>query len=272
MKAIKYLFWNLQKKNLIGPLVQIILENSIDIVALIETEKIDLQGVINSLKMQSQEWRVLEVCPKAPMRVLAKAGIKISVHTEEKRFSSYRIKENKEVYLLNVVHLPSPIYLEEPARDMNAMRISQLLEKVEENIFSDLEYKSIVVGDFNLQPYSLGVSGVNGFNATMSIAKAKKKFRKTEEGIKLFYFNPTWKLMGENKLVQGTYYNNSDQQAKSLFWYCFDQLLIRPCFIDKFNWVFFEIIEKTENHNFIRNTSIDKANYSDHLPIKFEIA
>ena len=104
MKAIKYLFWNLQKKNLIGPLVQIILENSIDIVALIETEKIDLQGVINSLKMQSQEWRVLEVCPKAPMRVLAKAGIKISVHIEEKRFSSYRIKENKEVYLMLFIY------------------------------------------------------------------------------------------------------------------------------------------------------------------------
>lgn len=77
--------------------------------------------------------------------------------------------------------------------------------------------------------------------------------------------------MGDNKNVQGTYYNSSDKQDKSIFWYSFDQLLIRPYLIDKFNWDYFDIIERTESYDFIKNEVIDKTDYSDHLPLKFEI-
>lgn len=265
------MFWNLYKKNLIGPLIQIILENVVDIVALVETDNLDMQGVINALKLQAQEWKVLEICPEADIRVLAKRNIHISVQKEDKRYASYKIFEGEEIYLFNVVHLSSPMYLEENARDQRAVNISRVLRKIEEGVFADSECKSIVVGDFNLQPYSLGISSVHGFNATMSITKAKKRIRKVEDEPKLFYFNPTWKLMGDNKIVQGTYYNSSDQQEKSIFWYSFDELLIRPYFIDRFNWDYFGIIEKTDNYNFVSNSKIDKYNYSDHLPIKFEI-
>lgn len=154
---------------------------------------------------------------------------------------------------------------------MRAINVSQVLRKVEEGIFQKKEYKSIIVGDFNLQPYSLGISSVHGFNATMSISKAKRIFLKAGGEQKRFYFNPTWKLMGDNKNVQGTYYNNSDQQDRSIFWYSFDEILIRPYFIDRFNWDYFEIVEKTADYAFIRNDMIDKHRYSDHLPIKFEI-
>ena len=44
------------------------------------------------------------------------------------------------------------MYLEEAARDQRAMNISRVLRKIEEGFFADTEYKSIVVGDFNLQP------------------------------------------------------------------------------------------------------------------------
>lgn len=127
------------------------------------------------------------------------------------------------------------------------------------------------VGDFNLQPYSRGVSGIYGFNATMSAGKAMKKLRIVDGEVKYFYFNPIWKLMGDNRIVQGTYYSNSDQQGKSIFWYSYDQLLIRPFFIERFNWDYFDIVEQTKSYQFIRNEVIDKHHYSDHLPLKFEI-
>lgn len=164
------------RKNLIGPLIQIILENDVDIVALVETENLDVQGVVNALKLKNQEWKVLEICPEADIRVLSKRNIHISVHKEDKRFASYKIFEKEEVYLFNVVHLSSAMYLEEAARDQRAMNISRVLRKIEEGVFADTEYKSIVVGYFNLQPYFLGISSVHGFNATMSMTKAKKRF------------------------------------------------------------------------------------------------
>ena len=182
---------------------------------------------------------------------MSKTNIHIMPHKEDKRFATYKIVNEKEFYLFFVVHLSSPMFMEECARDVRAINVSRVLLKMEQDIFKDSEFRSIIVGDFNLQPYSQGISSVYGFNATMSTTKARKKTRKVESEQKYFYFNPTWKLMGDNQLVQGTYYSSCNQQEKSIFWYLLDEVLIRPYFIDKFNWEYFDIIEKTKKHIFI---------------------
>ena len=268
---IKYLFWNIYKKNLVGPVIQLILENNIDIVALAEAERLDTASVLRILKQQGILWKSVEVDAGMDIRLFVKNDLDISVHREEKRFSSYKIYTGELMYLLHVVHFSSPVRQEESIRSDKAINISRMLRKTEEGLFKNEEFKSMIVGDFNLQPYARGISGVHGFNATMSEGKARKKFRIVDGELKYFYFNPIWKLMGDHRIVQGTYYNNYDQQGKSIFWYSFDQLLIRPFFIDKFNWDFFEIVERTESFQFIKNEIIDKNQYSDHLPLKFEI-
>ena len=49
---------------IIGPLLQVILENNIDIAALVETETLDVAALLNSLKLQSQDWKLLELLPE----------------------------------------------------------------------------------------------------------------------------------------------------------------------------------------------------------------
>lgn len=268
---MKYLLWNIYGKNLIGPLIQVIIENEIDVVALIETKKIELDTVINQLNLKGCRWKKLEFCPNADIRLIVKDEINVSIHCEEKHYNTYKIKQNEELLLLTVVHLSSAMYKSEEARSSRAEDVSNVIRKIEEELFGENEYKSIVIGDFNLQPYSRGIIGAYGFNATMSIIKAKKVSWTVDGEKKLFYFNPTWKIMGDNKNVQGSYYNNSDQDDKAIFWYSFDEVLIRPSLIDRFIWNNFVIIEETKDHKFIRNEIIDKNNYSDHLPVKFEI-
>lgn len=271
MRDIKYIFWNIKNRNLIGPIAQVILENDIDIVALVEAKSLDIQGLFNELLLNGQSWKKVEICPESDIKLLAKCDIHISTHREEKRLSVYKLYNGEELYLLNVLHLDSAMHLDEIARSVKASRVNQMLCKIEESIFGKQKYKTITVGDFNLQPYSQGIAGYYGFNATMSEHKAKQVSRVIDHEERYFYFNPMWKMMGDRRLVQGTYYNASDQQGRSIYWYTFDELLIRPSLIDKFNWDFFEIVEKTKDHNFIRNNIIYKDKYSDHLPLKFEI-
>lgn len=271
MRDIKYLFWNIRNKNLLGPMAQLIFENNIDIVALVEATSLDIRGLFNELLLNGQRWKTVEVCPVSDIKLIAKYDIHISAHQEKDRLSAYKLYNGEELYLLNVLHLDSAMYLDEGARSDRASHISEVLRKIEESIFGDQEYKTITIGDFNLQPYSQGIAGYYGFNATMSEYKAKQLSRVVSKEKRHFYFNPMWKLMGDNRLVQGTYYNNNDQQGRSIFWYTFDELLIRPCLIDKFNWNFFDIVEKTQSHDFIKNGKINETNYSDHLPLKFEI-
>ena len=60
---------------IIGPLLQVILENNIDIAALVETETLDVAALLNSLKLQSQDWMLLELLPETDIKVLAKANV-----------------------------------------------------------------------------------------------------------------------------------------------------------------------------------------------------
>ena len=180
-------------------------------------------------------------------------------------------KYDKVDCLLVVVHLLSKKTKSNEAQYNRANDIARELNKYEQEFFENNEKRTIIVGDFNMQPYEAGICSGYGFNATMSASHAAKKTRKIDGRTTYLYFNPIWALMGANKLVQGSYYNSGDKDDHAIYWYSFDSVLLRPCYIDKFNWDYFEIIEKTENHNFVPNTTIDKEKYSDHLPIKFEI-
>lgn len=216
--------------------------------------------------------KLAEVCPENDdIKVFAKANIHIMPKVENKRFSTYQICSNDDLILLSVLHLDSALFKEESARNMRAERISKQIEKIEDEVYGDKVRKGIVIGDFNLQPYSDGIINVFSFNATMSICKAQKIYREADDEKRLFYFNPIWKLMGDNTFVQGSYYSSGDGQDKSLYWYAYDEILLRPYFIEKFNWNNFRYVIKTENHIFVNNEKINKKTYSDHLPILFEV-
>ncbi len=73
-----------------------IVENEADIVAIVETENLDVQGIIHSLKLQSQDWQVSEICPEADIKVLTRSNVHISVHREDKNFATYKYLRGKK--------------------------------------------------------------------------------------------------------------------------------------------------------------------------------
>lgn len=272
VRKIKYLFWNMYNKNLISPLLDLVLENQTDIVTLAEAKKLDIVSLINHLKTNGDEWYDIQISTKNDIRVIAKKGIDLIPVKEESHYSIYKIKKNNIIdCLLVVVHLLSKMSKSNEVQNNRANDVARELSKYEQEIFGIGEKRTIIVGDFNMQPYEAGICSGYGFNATMSAKHAAKITRKIEGKTTYLYYNPMWSLMGANKLVQGSYYSSGDKDDHAIYWYSFDSVLLRPCFIDKFNWDYFEIVEGTKTHNFVPNTTIDKDNYSDHLPIKFEI-
>lgn len=249
-----------------------IIENQIDIIALVESDTIDSDRLISELHKVNINYKKHEMYPvNNGIMLLARNDINISTLREERHYSAFKIYSNDDMFLLFVVHLTSAMYKSEEARNERAKNISKLFEKIEEHTFKNTLYKSIVVGDFNLHPFSTGIIGAYGFNATLSPVKAKGISRKIDGDKKLFYYNPMWKSMGDNETVQGTYYTDSDENDKSFYWYTFDQILLRPFLIEQFKMNELKIINNVNGNTLIKNYKIDKQNYSDHLPIKFEI-
>ncbi|MFK4426060.1 hypothetical protein [Bacillus sp. RC51] len=150
----------------------------------------------------------------------------------------------------------------------------------------------IIIGDFNMDPFEKGLVSRKKFNATFFRPVALGKIPEEEtilDKIKgeeptqyPYFFNPSWHLHGNGKNphdnpeknIPGTYYSRSSQNQ--IIYHMLDQVLISPNLIDNFNLEDFEIVtqylyENKEVSLVSKNGIPIKKNYSDHLPIKFEV-
>ncbi len=276
MIEIRCLFWNINRKNLGRELSDLVLENRTDIVMAVEAEQLDVPYFISRLRENGKVFEKKEILQKqSGITLLASRNIEVSVYKEEKYFSAYKARENGRNYLLVVTHLVSAMFRGESARAQRAGDLSRVIGKIEENCNKELKKKGeeccslVVVGDFNLQPFSSGIVGMHGFHAIMDSDMALKKSRKLNGNEIKFYYNPMWHLMGKRGAPLGTYFCATDQDDNSFYWYTFDQVLIRPELIERFVWDEFEIISHIGQDSLIREHKINRSKYSDHLPIKF---
>lgn len=275
---IRCLFWNINRKNLVQELYNMVLENDIDIVMLVEAENLDVQHFISRLKECGRNFEKKEILSRQrEIILLAEAKFKVAIYKEEKYFAAYKVRKGGKNLLLVTVHFTSAMFRSELARNQRANDLSRAIEKLEEVCNTEAlsagekTYSTIVAGDFNLQPFSTGIIGMHGFHAIMDSEKAMKGYRGGNGSEVKFFYNPTWSLFGRRDHALGTYYFDSDQDDNLFYWYMFDQVLIRPELIEAFVWEEFEVIDHIGEDSLIRNHRIYKKKYSDHLPIKFAI-
>lgn len=192
--------------------------------------------------------------------------------------------------LFFVVHLPSKMNRDEDTALIYAARLNEEIQRVENEVFkSDMsnDYHTIVVGDFNANPYDRVLMHSSAFNAPYAKASFFVKDQENKYGEKpilhhssvkmlgmefkfpLFY-NPIWTLMGKanhdlNKL-QGSFiktvYDDPNKHKDDVFRRThnfFDQVLVRPSLISSFVLDRLNVLEP------------EKADLSDHYPLYFEL-
>lgn len=213
---------------------------------------------------------------KNDILILTEKSVQLHVIQEEPHVSVCKLQMGDLIFLVFAVHLLSPLFKEEQARNDIVTELSRDIEKLEKDKLGE-QGCSIVVGDFNLQPYAHGMVSKQGLNATMNSARALKGLRnqkskdKFGRSIRKFYYNPMWSIMGADKVVQGTYYSGSDSKNESVYWYTWDQVLIRPELISHFPMNELQVITSIEEISLLRNSIINSKEFSGHLPIIFEI-
>lgn len=268
MIKIKFLYWNVNNKNLACYIADACLENKADILILAEHKSVDLDYLTRKLNEKELMFKIENIIPNSRILLLHKSGIVIRVIKESRYYSVFKLKHNEEEILIFALHLPSKYAQETSDLNMYTSQIIREFEQIEEerNIS-----KSIVVGDFNMSPFDEGMISALGFNAVMSPEIAQKKSRKVLNQERKFYYNPMWHIMGSNDHVcKGTYYYPSS--TKSYYWYTYDQVILRPQLIDNFNMDNLKIINKINDKSLITKSNVpNKKEISDHLPIKFKI-
>jgi len=171
--------------------------------------------------------------------------------------------------LLVAVHLSSKLYQEGRDQALTATRIARQIEQAETNVGHT---RTVVLGDLNMNPFEPGVIGAEALHAVMDRATAKKISRTVEGEKRSFFYNPMWGTLGERPPgPAGTYYRYGSQQI-NYFWNTFDQVLIRPTLLDRFDDDDLEVLTAIESVSLLNpNGEPNTAMASDHLPIKFTL-
>lgn len=135
--------------------------------------------------------------------------------------------------LVFMVHAPSKLHATDLDQQLFFAKLAKVVRQAEKDM--TIEH-SIILGDFNADPFEAGIAGAPFLHASMSRElgdQADRAVRGKRYG-KGFY-NPMWSLYGDGTNgPAGTYFYNSGR-AHQIYWHMFDQVLLRPGLVRPFN-------------------------------------
>ena len=172
--------------------------------------------------------------------------------------------------ILTVAHLPSKREWTDDDQAEHALRISSRIRNVEH---ARKHTRTIVLGDFNMDPFERGMVQATGFHAVSCRKQASQMTRKIHDGVFPYFYNPMWSRLGDlDGTPPGTHYYNKKGGYVLHFWHMFDQILLRPDLIPGFDNQSLQIIDHDGQQPLTTASGRpDKRQFSDHLPVAFTI-
>jgi endonuclease/exonuclease/phosphatase family metal-dependent hydrolase len=126
---------------------------------------------------------------------------------------------------------------------------------------------TVLVGDFNMDPFSTPMVAATGFHGVRNKSIAHREARSIEARSYRFFYNPMWSfLTNAQDPVGGTHYFNPARPV-NYFWHIYDQVLVRPALIDRLENI--AIPEAAGNVSLVTKNGL--PNVSDHLPLHFTL-
>ncbi|MBR2616679.1 MAG: hypothetical protein IKC56_00380, partial [Clostridia bacterium] len=238
--------------------------NDVDVFICSEFNDVD----IDRIPLDLQDYCIakgLDICSK--VKIVHKKSLNIEIIQEQERYllATY---ENKNVkYLITGVHLQANPYCNTIDRISLIQSIISDIIEYEDKEFLKNEHRTLVIGDMNASPFDPEMTSKTSFNSVLFKEVIDKSSLVEYQG-KLYerFFNPIIGYIGNKNLGHGSFYYSN--RVDALYWYCYDQILVRK-----------ELIEHVKNLQYlkkIKNNSLIKEirpnnDISDHLPLLVEI-
>jgi len=130
--------------------------------------------------------------------------------------------------------------------------------------------RTVLVGDFNMNPFDLGVIAAHTLNAVMDRDIARAEERTVGGEVYRFFYNPMWGCFGDRTPgPQGSYFYQASSPA-SYYWHVFDQVLLRPALMDSLTEL--RILDHDGEESLLSDRRRPfAARFSDHLPLLFRL-
>lgn len=183
---------------------------------------------------------------------------------ETSRFTIQEVRRPGAMpFLLGLVHLPSKLH----AIDEDQLYSTVLLRNEIEAAETEVGHRNtLVLGDFNMNPYDKGMVFAAAMNAISCLMTAERQSRIVQGQEQRFFYNPCWNLLGDFGETPGTYYHHTPGSL-SYYWNTLDQVLMRPTLARSLDKSTFRIVQSVRGNPLISADGLPSA--SDHLPITF---
>ena len=189
---------------------------------------------------------------------------------EESRYFTMRIVSlpGSEDFILVAAHLRSMLYQSLESQNYTCVELATDIRGVEERLDTD---RTVVAGDLNVNPFDFGMVAALGLHGMMSQGQTEKRKRKVAGREYPLFYNPMWSYMGDlSEGPPGTYHYETSEQV-NYGWNMFDQVLVRPSMIPRFDFNCLEIITSVGEESLLTERGMPDKSISDHLPIVFGI-
>ncbi|ADQ15727.1 endonuclease/exonuclease/phosphatase family protein [Halanaerobium hydrogeniformans] len=265
---MNYLFWNTNRNKINNYLKSLIIELNCDIVVLAEY-KDDINTLLT--KLTNENFGLYHVpkigCQRIDILTKYTPGL-IEHFAETSYYTIKKIPHDKlGFHNIGAVHFPSKLHMTKLDYLIEMINFKKDLEKAENNLSNN---NTIVVGDFNMNPFEEPLIAATGMHS-LSSKRIAKTYERTVKGRKhSMFYNPMWNFFGDSDNLPGTYFYNNSKEI-NYFWNIFDQVIIRPNLIENFDEENIMIVNKIGNINLLGLSNRPDQNISDHLPLFFSI-
>ena len=265
---LRILFWNINNNDLSNHIINIVVSNDVDIVIL--AESVFSEDIFISELSRFTRNPFHRVSGFSKLKTFCNSRVKIKPFQDTGRISIYRLFTSPGFdIIIAAIHLQSKMYQNETEQIFSAVRLREIIEKAEkENGHS----RTIVVGDFNMNPFEPGMVGADCLNSVIDKKIAERRSRIIQGENRKYFYNPMWNFLGDmTKGPPGSYYYNSGRQI-NYYWNLFDQILVRPDLLDFFDFNTINIVTETGGVSLLSDSGKpDKIKISDHLPLMFSL-
>ena len=168
-----------------------------------------------------------------------------------------------EEMILGLVHVVDAWNWDEPNQLVQVGLLAEDVRRVERKKGHG---RTILIGDFNMNPFAVAMNMAPGMNAMMTENCTRNQSRTLQGEEYPFFYNPMWNLFGDRTPgPSGTYYHSNSSKGH-FGWNMLDQVLLRPAAVSWFQDV--QILTKAgEKPLHTESGRPDRNNASDHFPI-----
>ena len=255
---VKLLFWNLKRNSNEKWVAEVIKENDIDVAIFAEYQGTSFFKV-EELLSKNYKWHDgNDGCEK--VTIIVKKSVDVSIRREQNRYTIYYVSIDSDHFIIAGVHLPAP-----PTASASDRKdvIRDLVRDIGEQERERKNHNTIVIGDFNCNPFDEEIVEKSAMNAVLfkKLIDSQEYVRHQEKLYRRFY-NPTLHYLSETTKTYGSIYNSSGNAQ--IYWNSFDQIMVRKELTTALKEVLY--LTSINGKNLIKRIKPDDS-ISDHLPL-----